>query len=133
MDVTPLCGAHPQDPVTLGHTPRFVPVPYSDAYYEPNLFGGPRQEPRYAEPLLAFEGEVNHYDHRSGNDGHTQPGNLFRLFDAGQRQRLYENIAAAMRGVPEQIHSRQIALFSKCDEAYGAGVAAALRSESTSA
>jgi catalase len=33
------------------------------------------------------------------------PGNLFRLFDAGQRQRLFGNIAAAMQGVPEGSHS----------------------------
>jgi catalase len=48
---------------------------------------------------------------------------LFRLFDAGHKQRLFENIAAAMQGVPEVIQYRQIGLFAKCDPAYGAGVA----------
>ncbi len=97
-----------------------------DAYYEPNSFGGPQQDTRYAEPPLPLEGEVNRFDHHNGNDDYTQAGNLFRMFDAGQKQRLCENIATAMREVPERIQLRQIALFSKCDQDYGACVAHAL-------
>lgn len=41
-----------------------------------------------------------------------------------QKQRLFDNIAAAMQGVPER---RQFAHFSKADPAYGAGVARALK------
>ena len=66
------------------------------------------------------------YDHRDGSDDYSQAGNLFRLFDAGQKQRLFENIAAAMQGVPQVIQYRQIGLFAKCDPAYGTGVAKAL-------
>jgi catalase len=51
---------------------------------------------------------------------------LFRSFDAEQAQRLFQNIAAAMQGVPDAIKRRQIALFAKCDPAYGAGVAKAV-------
>ena len=32
-----------------------------------------------------------------------------------------------MQGVPDEIKRRQIALFSKCDPAYGAGVAEAVK------
>ena len=46
---------------------------------------------------------------------------------AGEKQRLFDNIAAAMQGVPESIQRRQIALFAKCDPAYGLGVAQALQ------
>jgi catalase len=101
----------------------------ADAYYEPNSVGGPAQSERYAEPALALHGNADRYSHRDGNDDYTQPGTLFRLFDAGQRQRLVENIAAAMQGVPETIQRRQIALFAKCDPAYGEGVLRALRLE----
>ena len=52
------------------------------------------------------------------------------MLDAGQKQRLFDNIAAAMQGVPEEIKRRQIALFEKCDPAYGAGVARAAKLES---
>jgi catalase len=34
-----------------------------------------------------------------------------------------------MQGVPDEIKLRQIALFGKCDPAYGAGVAKAVRLE----
>ena len=73
-----------------------------------------------------ISGDASRYDHRAGNDDYTQAGNLFRLFDAGQKERLFQNIAAAMAGVPEEIVRRQIAHFAKADPAYGAGVAKAL-------
>ena len=98
-----------------------------DAYYEPNSFNGPKEDNRFAEPPLPLHGDAHRYDHRDGNDDFTQPGNLFRLFSAGQKQRLFANIAAAMQGVPDEIRRRQVALFAKCDRAYGAGVAEALK------
>ena len=98
-----------------------------DAYYEPNSFNGPKENGQFAEPGLPLDGDADRYDHRDGNDDYVQAGNLFRLFDPGQKQRLFENIAAAMQGVPEEIKHRQIALFAKCDPAYGAGVTTALK------
>jgi catalase len=97
-----------------------------DAYYEPNSFSGPAQDPTVAEPPLKISGDVDRYNHRIGNDDYTQPGNLFRLFDEGQRKRLFSNIATAMTGVPEFIVERQLGHFDKADPAYGAGVRAAL-------
>ena len=97
-----------------------------DAYYEPNSFGGPKQDPSVAEPPLHISGDAARYDHREGNDDFIQPRALFLLFDAGQRQRLFSNIAAAMQGVPEPIVERQLGLFDRVDPAYGAGVRAAL-------
>jgi len=97
-----------------------------DAYYEPNSFGGARQDPGVAEPPLRISGDAARYDHREGNDDFSQPRALFALFDAAQRQRLFANIAAAMSGVPESIVERQLALFQRIDPAYSAGVRAAL-------
>ena len=51
----------------------------TDAYYEPNSFNGPKQNPVLAEPPLKISGDANRYNHRDGNDDYTQPGNLFRL------------------------------------------------------
>ena len=82
-----------------------------DAYYEPNSFGGPVQDPTVAEPPLRISGDAARYNHREGNDDFAQPRALFRLFDAGQRSRLFSNIAAAMQGVPAFIVERQLALF----------------------
>lgn len=97
-----------------------------DAYYEPNSFGGPVQDPSVAEPPLRISGEAAHYDHRAGNDDFSQPRALFSLFDADQKQRLFGNVAAAMQGVPDFIVERQLALFDKVHPDYGAGVRKAL-------
>jgi catalase len=74
-----------------------------------------------------------HSDERLTGDGlvipQVQPGNLFRLFNSEQKQRLFANIAAAMQGVPDEIKRRQVALFAQCDPAYGEGVAKALKLE----
>jgi len=105
---------------------RFDAPKGPDAYYEPNSFGGPTQDARFAEPPLKISGDADRYNHRDGNDDYTQPGDLFRLFNAGQKQRLFQNIAAAMAGVPENIVQRQLVHFHKADPAYADGVAKAL-------
>ena len=94
-----------------------------NVYYEPNSFDGPKQDASFAEPPLALEGAADRFDHRAGNDDYTQPGNLFRLLKPDAKERLMDNIAAAMQGVPTNIVERQVAHFAKADPAYGAGVA----------
>jgi catalase len=91
--------------------------------YEPNSFGGPVEDPHFKEPLLPISGAADRYDHRAGNDDYSQVGALFRLMSGEQQQQLFDNIAAAMRGVPETIQLRQIGHFAKADPAYGHGVA----------
>ena len=97
-----------------------------DAFYEPNSIGGPAQDESFGEPPLKISGDAARYDHREGNDDYSQPRALFQLFDEGQKQRLFANIAEAMQGVPAEIVERQLELFRKVDPAYAAGVAAAL-------
>ncbi len=105
---------------------RFDAPRGTDAYYEPNSFGGPTQDARFAEPPLKIAGDADRYNHREGNDDYTQPGNLFRLMNPDQQGRLFQNIAAAMAGVPDFIVQRQLAHFHRADPRYAAGVAAAL-------
>ncbi len=119
----------PKSPVRHYHADgpmRFDAPKGTDAYYEPNSFGGPAQDARFAEPPLRISGDADRYNHRDGNDDFTQAGDLFRLMKPDEQQRLFANIAAAMAGVPEPIIRRQLAHFSKADPRYGAGVAAAL-------
>jgi catalase len=85
------------------------------------------------ERPLRISGDADRYDHRSGNDDFSQPRALWTLFDDAQRQRLYANIAAAMGGVPEEIVTRQLALFTKIEPQYAHGVAAALERRARSA
>ncbi len=94
--------------------------------YEPNSFGGPKEDPRYLEPPLKISGDADRYNHREGNDDYTQPGDLFRLMNDDQKQQLFSNVCAAMNGVPERIKMRQMAHFYNADPAYAAGVAKGL-------
>ena len=91
--------------------------------YEPNSFGGAAEDPRFREMPYKVSGEAGRYDHRKGNDDYTQAGNLFRLLKPEEKQRLVQNIAGHMRGIPERIIKLQLQHFTKADPAYGAGVA----------
>ena len=97
-----------------------------DAYYEPNRFDGPREDPAVKEPPLRIDGDTDRYNHRDGNDDFTQPRALFELFDADQKSRLFANIAAAMNGVPDAIIEAQCKLFDQVHPDYGRGVRAAV-------
>lgn len=98
-------------------------VPAGDAaYYEPSNFYGPREDAKFREPPLKISGDANRYNHRDGNDDYSQAGNLFRMFDNEQKQRLCQNIAGAMRGVPQDIIDKQMLHFEKADSEYAAGI-----------
>ncbi|MGA2794687.1 MAG: catalase-related domain-containing protein [Roseiarcus sp.] len=102
----------------------FLPTnPNPDAFCEPNSFGGPKESPHDRKPPLKIPGDADRYNHRVGNDDYKQPGDLFRLMPADARERLMDNMAAAMQGVPVEIVQRQILHFHRADPAYGAGVA----------
>ena len=119
----------PKVPVHTYHAdgPMRLDVPKAtDAYYEPNSFGGPVENHKFAEPPLKLSGNAAAYNHHDGNDDYTQPGDLFRLMTPAQQAQLFGNIAAAMAGVPETIVQRQLVHFHKADPAYAAGVAKAL-------
>jgi len=103
---------------------RFTPNnPNPDAYYEPNSFQGPKEAPQYAEPPLKISGDADRYNHRIGNDDYSQVTALFNLLSPDGRERLMDNVAAAMQGVPKDIILRQCLHFYRVDPAYGTGVA----------
>jgi catalase len=97
-----------------------------DAFYEPNSMNGAVQDERFKEPPLKVSGDADRYNHRDGNDDYRQPRALFELFDAGQKQRLFSNYAAAMAGVPQEIIERALGHLAKVHPDYAAGVRAAL-------
>lgn len=104
-----------------------------DAYYEPNSFDGPKEDASYAEPPMKISGDIARYEDQDELGDFKQVGDLFRMFDATQQQRLFNNIAEAMQGVPLEIVERQLALFDQADPAYGNGVRKALNLENISA
>jgi len=91
--------------------------------WTPTTYSGSASKPKRAAQKV---GDDDRYDHRADDDDYTQPGNLCRLMTPDQQQRLFDNIAAAVQGAPEEIVRRQLPHFTKADPAYGAGVAKAL-------
>ena len=92
--------------------------------YEPNNSGGPIEDPAYNEPPLHVSGDADRYNHRVGNDDYGQPGALFRLMSKDQQRQLFDNIAAAMGGVPEAIQPRRSGAAGIDDEARGRRIVA---------
>jgi len=99
----------------------------STPHYEPNTNGTWQEQPEYAEPSLALEGDANRYDYRADDDDYyTQPGLLFRSMSPEKQQVLFENTGRGMGDASKAVKIRHIANCRKADPAYGAGVAAAL-------
>lgn len=95
--------------------------------YEPNSFGGPKEDPSFREPPLKINGNADWYEQKRGvDDDYVQPGNLFRLMTPQQQKHLCENIAGSLKKAPKEIQEKMIAHFTKADPAYGAGVAKAV-------
>jgi catalase len=117
---TPRCPVHHYH---MDGAMRLAGNPNPDAYYEPNSFNGPVQDDRFREPPLKIFGDANRYNHRDGNDDYKQPGDLFRLMGPEAKQRLVNNTAEAMHGVPLEIVKRWISHCYKADPQYGKGLA----------
>jgi catalase len=105
---------------------RFDAPKGTDAYYEPNSFNGPAEDPAFREPPLRISGDADRYNQNVTVDDFKQAGDLFRLMSAEEKARLFSNIAEAMSGVPRPIIDRQMEHFRKADPAYAEGVAKAL-------
>jgi catalase len=91
--------------------------------YEPNSFDGPVDDPRLQEPALKINGDAARYNHHDGNEGYSQPGDLYRLMNADQKSQLIGNLVDALKTVPRFIQVRQIGHFYKADSEYGSRVA----------
>lgn len=99
----------------------------STIHYYPNSYGQWEESKQFAEPALKLTGDADHYDFREDDDDYfTQPGNLFRIMNKEQQQRLFDNTAAEVGGAEKFIQIRHIQNCYKADPAYGEGVAKAL-------
>jgi catalase len=95
--------------------------------YEPNRHGEWQEQPDFAEPPLAIDGDAAKFNFREDDDDYySQPGILFRMLKPDEQQRLFENTARAIREASKQTQDRHIANCSKADPAYGHGVSSAI-------
>ncbi len=81
----------------------------------------------HGEEELPLHGNAGRFDFRGQEDDYTQPGNLFRLMSAEEKQNLFDNLAGPLSQVTDVILERQLRLFDKADPDYGRGVRAALK------
>jgi catalase len=120
----------PRCPVTSFHRDGLMRVDGnygSHKAYEPNSLGLWQECPEAKEPPLELDGAAYHWNYREDDeDYYTQPGMLFRILSPEQQQVLFENTAAEMAGVDEEVKKRHIRHCLKADPAYGKGVADAL-------
>lgn len=94
--------------------------------YEPNSYGAWQEQPDFAEPPLKICGDADRWDFPCDDaDYFEQPGKLFRLMTAEQKEALFGNTARALGDAPMEIKLRHIRNCAKADPAYGAGVARA--------
>jgi catalase len=94
--------------------------------YEPNSFGGPTEVNEHKQAAFPVSGVAENvgYDH---HDHYTQAGDLYRLMNEEERERLVANIVAAMKPVQrDDIKLRQIGHFFKADPEYGTRIAQGL-------
>ncbi|MGI9316404.1 MAG: catalase [bacterium] len=92
--------------------------------YEPNSLGLWQDSRETKEPPLALSGAADNCDYREDDEDYfTQPGMLFRIMSPAQQQILFENTAAELTGVDQEIRKRHIRNCFKADPAYGQGVA----------
>jgi len=97
----------------------------SSPNYWPNTVpGSPQESPEHADPAWNLgESTVDRFDSRKDHDDFTQPGNLFRMFDEGQRDRLTTRIAGVLGDAREEVQMRQICHFFRADPDYGMRIA----------
>jgi catalase len=94
--------------------------------YEPNSFGGPKEDPTFLEPSLKISGDANRYEQPITDTDFIQPGNLFRLMPPKEQEALIKNIVGSLKKVPKEIQKRMVKHFTRADKKYGEGVAKGL-------
>ena len=96
-------------------------------YYPNSREGQPAPDERYLDPAWDLgKAIVDRYDSEVDHDDYTQPGNLYRLFDDAQRDRLTTRIAGVLGQAREEVQMRQLCHFFRADEDYGKRVATKL-------
>lgn len=96
-------------------------------YWPNSKEGTPQPDPRLKEAAWALgQAIVDRYDSTQGHDDFTQAGDLYRLLDPGERERLTRRIASVLGQARQEVQRRQLGHFFRADEDYGRRVAAAL-------
>lgn len=93
-------------------------------YWPNSLEGTPKPDPEHKDPAWQLgQTIVDRHDSTVDHDDYTQAGNLYRLFDEGQKERLAAAIAAPLSQARREVQERQLRHFHAADPDYGRRVA----------
>jgi catalase len=96
----------------------------SPNYYPNSHETTPKPNPAYKEPAWHLgDVSVDRYNSREGHDDYTQAGDLDRLFDEGERERLTTAIAGVLGQCRPEVQARQVRHFHAADPDYARRVA----------
>ena len=96
-------------------------------YWPNSLSNTPMPDASYADPAWQLGQTIaDRFDSTVEHDDFTQPGNLYRLFDDSQRDRLTTRIAGALGQARHEVQLRQLCHFFRADPDYGQRIAAKL-------
>jgi catalase len=96
-------------------------------YWPNSVAGTPAPDAAFADPAWQLgQAVVDRFDSTVGHDDFTQPGNLYRLFDEGHRDRLTTRIAGGLGQARREVRLRQVCHFFRADADYGTRVATKL-------
>jgi catalase len=97
--------------------------------YWPNTrAGAPMPNEKFADPAWDLgQSVVDRFDSTEDHDDFTQAGNLFRMFDEGQRDRLTTRIAGVLGQARPEVQMRQLCHFFRADADYGRRIAEKLK------
>jgi catalase len=97
--------------------------------YWPNTrAGAPMPHEKFADPAWDLgQSVVDRFDSTEDHDDFTQAGNLFRMFDEGQRDRLTTRIAGVLGQARQDVQMRQLCHFFRADPDYGRRIAEKLK------
>ncbi len=96
-------------------------------YWPNSVAGTPAPDPAFSDPAWQLGAAIaDRYDSTVGQDDFTQAGDLYRLFDEGERARLTKRIGGALGQARREVQLRQLGHFLRADAEYGQRVAEGL-------
>ncbi len=93
-------------------------------YWPNSHVGSPKPNEAFSDPSWKLgETIVDRFDSTVDHDDYTQPGNLYRLFDEGQKDRLTSRIAGGLGQARKEVQERMLCHFFRADADYGMRIA----------
>lgn len=103
-------------------------------YWPNSIPGSPKPDASFADPAWELgQTIVDRFDSTVDHDDYTQPGNLYRLFDEAQKDRLTSRIAGGLGQARREVQMRMLCHFFQADPDYGTRIARKLEIDIESA